>query len=116
MSQPSADDDEIDNDVSDGDHGGVWMPPKQPVWAFALSFFLPGAGLVYLRRPMSGLVNFLVVVFLGTFFYFLLPPAAFKRFAPVIGLCMQFASGVYAQWQAHVQCQADGENEQDPNR
>src|SRR5438552_3899785 len=39
-----------------------WMPAKHPAWAFALSFFFPGTGLVYLGKPLAGLVNFAVVV------------------------------------------------------
>ncbi|MCA9213021.1 MAG: hypothetical protein KDB27_08150 [Planctomycetales bacterium] len=37
------------------------MQDRKPLVAFILSFVLPGAGLLYLRRWRSGVVNFLLV-------------------------------------------------------
>ncbi|HVC97210.1 MAG TPA: hypothetical protein VND64_26255 [Pirellulales bacterium] len=75
----------------------AWMPQKQPAWAFALNFFLPGAGLVYLRKPLWGLVNFVTVIGLAAVIYWVLPPDVFERCAPWIGIVFQVGSGLLAQ-------------------
>jgi hypothetical protein len=90
---PDGPDDELEPELGKG----AWMPPKQPAWAFALNFFLPGAGLVYLGRPLAGLANFLIVVVLGAAIYATLPPHVFERCAPWIGIVFQVGSGVFAQ-------------------
>jgi hypothetical protein len=79
------------------------MPPRHPAWAFALNFFLPGAGLVYLRRPLWGLVNFVTVVALATVIYWVLPLDVFERCAPWIGIVFQLGSGLLAQWMARAE-------------
>jgi hypothetical protein len=95
---------ESQDHLHDGQTGApTWMPPKQPAWAFALNFFLPGAGLVYLRMPLWGLVNFVSVVALAAAFYWAIPPDLFERCAPWIGIAFQVGSGLLAQWLASAE-------------
>jgi hypothetical protein len=89
-----------------------WMPAKQPVWAFALNFFLPGAGLVYLGKPLAGMVNLIVVLALGTAIYFVLPRDVFERSAPWIGIAFQVSSGLWAQSIANAHWHAIDEERQ----
>jgi len=87
------------DDFHDDQSGApVWMPQKHPAWAFALNFFLPGAGLVYLRRPLWGLLNLVTVVALAAAIYWVLPPDKFERCAPWIGIVFQVGSGLLTQW------------------
>ncbi|HUY34771.1 MAG TPA: hypothetical protein VMV69_18645 [Pirellulales bacterium] len=95
--------DDFDGDQPGAHAAHAWMPPKQPAWAFALNFFLPGAGLVYLGRPLWGLINFVTVVTLAAAIYGALPPDVFERCAPWIGIAFQVGSGLLAQWLAHAE-------------
>lgn len=81
-----------------GDEGEEqWQPPpKLPPFAFALNFFLPGAGLLYLGKPLAALVNFLGALTIYVAVYFLLSRAAFDEWAPSVGLLVQGGSGLWA--------------------
>jgi TM2 domain-containing membrane protein YozV len=96
-------DDGLDDEIETDAETPGWMPPKQPVWAFALSFFLPGAGLLYLGKPLAGLANFIIVVELGAAIYMALPTDVFERCAPWIGIVFQVGSGLFAQSLANAQ-------------
>lgn len=69
---------------------------KPPEWAFAISFFWPGAGLVYLRKPLLGLLNFAGVIALAAAVWIALPDAKREKVAPWIGLLLCTGSGVWA--------------------
>lgn len=69
---------------------------KSPEWAFAINFFWPGAGLVYLRKPLWGLLNFIVVVALAAAIWIALPDAKREKVAPWVGLLLCGGSGVWA--------------------
>lgn len=74
---------------------------KEPSWAFAINFFWPGAGLVYLRRPWLGLVNFAVVVTIAGAAWIALSPARREAAAPWIGLVLCGVSGFLAYQMAN---------------
>lgn len=80
------------------EEGPEFRPPE---WAFAINFFWPGAGLVYLRRPWAGLLNFIVVVALAAAIWVTLPKDKRERIAPWLGLIFCGASGIWAYSAAH---------------
>ena len=69
---------------------------KEPSWAFAINFFWPGAGLVYLRRPWLGLANFIAVVAIAAAAWIAMPEARREQAAPWIGLILCGGSGILA--------------------
>jgi len=81
--------DEADESLANADF-------KEPSWAFALNFFWPGAGLVYLRRPWLGLANFAAVVTIAAAAWLALPDARRESAAPWIGLILCGSSGFLA--------------------
>ena len=69
---------------------------KPPSWAFAINFFWPGAGLVYLGKPLWGLLNFIVVVAIAAAVWIALPNAEREKWTPWIGLLLSGGSGFLA--------------------
>lgn len=69
---------------------------KEPSWAFALNFFWPGAGFVYLRRPWLGLANFFAVISIAAAAWLAMPDARRESAAPWIGLILCGGSGFLA--------------------
>ena len=69
---------------------------KEPSWAFAINFFWPGAGLVYLRRPWLGLANFAIVVAIAAAAWIAMPDARRETAARWIGLALCGGSGFLA--------------------
>lgn len=70
---------------------------KPPAWAFAINFFWPGAGLVYLGKPLWGALNFIVVVAIAAGLWIALPNAEREKWTPWIGLLLSGGSGLLAQ-------------------
>jgi hypothetical protein len=99
---------EAEADLDEND-SYIWLPPKQPAWAFALNFFFPGAGLIYLRKPLAGVANFVVVVAVFVAFYFAVDRERFERFSGSIGLAVFVLSGMLALWMAKSQLQESNE-------
>jgi hypothetical protein len=79
-----------------GDESEAIADFREPSWAFALNFFWPGAGLVYLRRPWLGLANFMAVVSIAAAAWLALPDARRESAAPWIGLILCGGSGFLA--------------------
>lgn len=61
---------------------------SEPSWAFALNFFWPGAGFVYLRRPWLGLANFVAAISIAAAAWLALSDARRESAAPWIGLIL----------------------------
>lgn len=70
---------------------------KPPAWAFAINFFWPGAGLIYLGKPLWGALNFIVVVAIAAGLWIALPNAEREKWTPWIGLLLSGGSGLLAQ-------------------
>jgi hypothetical protein len=86
--------DELDEgDDDESLDGPEYRPPE---WAFAISFFWPGAGLLYLRKPWLGLLNFAAVVAIAAAVWMALPVGKREKAAPWIGMLLCGASGVWA--------------------
>ena len=85
--------DEIDSGDDEPLDGPEFRPPE---WAFAINFFWPGAGLIYLRKPLLGVLNFVIVVALAAAIWIALPDAKREKVAPWIGLTLCGASGIWA--------------------
>jgi hypothetical protein len=73
---------------------------KKPWLAFLLSFLLAGAGLWYLGRLWSGVINLLLVIAIGVGCAILMPEAMLNEWGPILGMTIPAASGVFAQQQA----------------
>ncbi|HEV7221545.1 MAG TPA: hypothetical protein VGN42_02530 [Pirellulales bacterium] len=69
---------------------------KPPAWAFAINFFWPGAGLIYLRKPLWGALNFVVVVAIAAVVWIALPIGQREQVAPWLGLLLCGGSGFLA--------------------
>lgn len=82
--------------IDDADESPDDADFKEPSWAFALNFFWPGAGLVYLRRPWLGLVNFVAVVAIAAIVWIAMPEARREKTAPWIGLILCAGSAFLA--------------------
>ena len=70
---------------------------KKPFVAFFLSFFLPGAGLVYIGRWKWALINLAVVVLVGVLAELILTEEAFGGYMRYIAFCCAGGSGGLAQ-------------------
>jgi hypothetical protein len=85
--------DEIESGDDEPLDGPEFRPPE---WAFAINFFWPGAGLIYLRKPLVGVLNFIIVVALAAAIWIALPDAKREKVAPWVGLILCGASGIWA--------------------
>lgn len=100
QNEPPHDSDEFEA----GEEPGESAAPadfKEPSWAFAINFFWPGAGLIYLRRPGLGLLNFVVVAAIAAAAWIALPDARRETAAPWIGLLLCGGSGFLAYQMAN---------------
>jgi len=70
---------------------------KNPMFAFVLSFLLPGAGLAYLGKWTWAGINFGGVVLLAALAAFLLPDEFFEHYSRYIGLGWSVGSGSVAK-------------------
>lgn len=73
---------------------------KRPWLAFLLSFLLAGAGLWYLGRLWSGVINLLLVIAIGVGCVLFMPEAMFDEWGPILGMTIPCISGIVAQQQA----------------
>ncbi|HUY88573.1 MAG TPA: hypothetical protein VMV10_07560 [Pirellulales bacterium] len=99
QNEPPPDDSEGLDESEDLEEQDGSVPPadfKEPSWAFAINFFWPGAGLIYLRRPWLGLLNFAVVVAIAAAAWIALPDARRETAARWIGLVLCGGSGFLA--------------------
>lgn len=91
-------------ELAEGEGPDESAPPadfKEPSWAFAINFFWPGAGLIYLRRPWLGLLNFAAVVAIAAAIWIALSDARREAAAPWIGLVLCGGSGFLAYQMAN---------------
>ncbi len=76
---------------------------KKPFVAFLLSFLLPGAGLVYIGRWKSALINFAVVLLVGVLAAFVLRDDTFSRYIRYIAFgCAGGSAGLAHQLAAQM--------------
>lgn len=73
---------------------------KRPWLAFLLSFLLAGAGLWYLGRLWSGLINLLLAIAIGIVCAIFMPESMSNEWGPILGMTVPVISGVFAQQQA----------------
>ena len=66
---------------------------KSPNLAFFLNFILPGAGLLYLRKPAWAAANFFAVLLLGFVLAFSLPEELFDNYIRYIAMGIAGGSG-----------------------
>ena len=72
------------------------MKPKSKNAAFFLSFLLPGAGFLYLRKWKLAALNFFGAVALGVVLSFVLPEAFQENYGRYIAMAIGGGSGGWA--------------------
>jgi hypothetical protein len=82
---------------------------KSPFVAFALSFFLPGAGLVYLGMWKWGILNLIGVLLIGVVAAFLIPDDSFDTYIRYIGYgCAGGSAGLANYYATQLNKDASG--------
>lgn len=70
---------------------------KNPLLAFTLNFFFPGAGLAYLGKWRWGFINLGCVLLIGVILAFALPDDLFSTYSNIIAAGLGGGSGGLAQ-------------------